>query len=349
MSIHLQQQPVAATAAAAGRQDDGEFFLSQAWRDVISAVYGYRTVMLAAESADGQSAYLPLSLVRSPLGGRHLISYPFSDYCPLVAPDAATANNLVDQAVALAKRMRAEYLELRTGANAVMAARPDFVAGDLYVRWLAPLSAGPDAVWKKVKKPVQRQVEKAQRSSVAVRFGTSREDMALYHRLHVRTRTRKHGMPAQPSRYFQKLWDSFGASGNVQVLFAEYEGQTIAGIVVLAAGGVARYAYGASDERFLQLAPNNLLMWTAMKWASERGYETFDFGRTARDNAGLMQFKRGWGATEHPIPYYYSPQMAGLASTSEHSWKYRLLTGAWRRLPLQVAAPLGGALYKYLG
>jgi hypothetical protein len=50
-----------------------------------------------------------------------------------------------------------------------------------------------------------------------------------------------------------------------------------------------------------------------------------------------------------PLPYYYYPRTAGLAATSERSWKYRLLTGCWRRLPLQVAAPLGGSLYKHLG
>jgi hypothetical protein len=62
-----------------------------------------------------------------------------------------------------------------------------------------------------------------------------------------------------------------------------------------------------------------------------------------------MRFKRQMGAIMEPLPYYYYPRTAGLAATSERSWKYRLLTGCWRRLPLQVAAPLGGSLYKHLG
>jgi len=220
----------------------------------------------------------------------------------LPADDAADTD-LIEQALALNARIRSRYLELRTGENALLAQRSDFVASDLYAQWTVSLADGPDAAWKKVKKSVQRQVEKASRAGVSVTFADSRDAMRRYHQLHLLTRTRKHGMPAQPLRYFNALWSAFAGDGTLQVLFAEHEGATIAGMVVLAHGGVARYAYGASDERYLHLAPNNLLMWTAIRWASEHGYKTFDFGRTARDNQGLMQFKRGWGATERPLTY----------------------------------------------
>jgi CelD/BcsL family acetyltransferase involved in cellulose biosynthesis len=323
--------------------------MREEWRELIARVYGYTPLTLTSKDSAGHTTgTLPLALVKSPLGGRHLIAFPFSDYCPLEAEDDAAATNLIEQALALNTRLRSHFLELRTGPSAILARHEDFVAGDLYVRWLLGLGAGAAAVWKKVKKPVQRQVEKAERSGVHVVFAQSRSDVDRYHQLHVRTRTRKHGMPAQPLRYFRALWDTFAGDGTLQVLLAEHEGTVIAGIVVLASGGTARYAYGASDERYLHLAPNNLLMWTAIRWASEQGYADFDFGRTARDNAGLMQFKRGWGATEEPLTYFYSPKQSGLAATPEHSWKYQLATSCWKRLPLAVAGPVGGALYRYL-
>jgi hypothetical protein len=62
-----------------------------------------------------------------------------------------------------------------------------------------------------------------------------------------------------------------------------------------------------------------------------------------------MEFKRGWGASEEPLTYYYYPHAAGLAATSERSWKYHALTACWRRLPLPVARVLGDHLYKQLG
>ena len=321
-----------------------------AWLGLIARVYGYSSVVLTTHDAAGRlTGRLPLCLMRSPLTGRRLVSLPFTDHAPLQAEDTASAAELIERATRLAREERVRYLELRTGPHAALATHSDFAASDLYVRWIAELEAGADAAWSRIKKPVQTQIKKARKLGVQVRRATERADMLAYYRLHLGTRTRKHGMPAQPVRYFLELWDTLAASGQAQVFLAEHEGQTIAGLVLLASGREAHYAYGASDERFLQLAPNNLLMWEAMVWACGAGYATFDFGRTARDNAGLMQFKRGWGTTMEPLTYYYSPRVAGLAATSEESRAYRLLTSGWRRLPLAVAGPLGGALYRHLG
>jgi CelD/BcsL family acetyltransferase involved in cellulose biosynthesis len=333
--------------------DPGDFFSREEWRNLISQVYGFRSAMLASrDDAGNVVAALPLALVRAPLGGRHLTAFPFSDSCPLPA-DRAAATDLIEQALALNACMRSRYLELRTGANDLLAQRSDFVASNRYAQWTVSLTGGPDAAWKNVKKSVQRQIEKATHAGLGVTFADSRDAMRRYHHLHLLSRTRTLGMPAQPLRYFNALWGSFAGDGTLQLLFAEHEGAVIAGMVVLAHGGVARYAGSASDERYLHLAPHNLLLWTAMRWASEHGYATFDLGRTARDNDDLMERQRGWGATEQPLTYYYAPASAAnrarLAAMPEHSRTYRLATSCWKRLPLALAGPLGGALYRHLG
>jgi FemAB-related protein (PEP-CTERM system-associated) len=326
------------------------FFTDERWLGLIETVYGFQVTQLEVRGAGGAlRGYLPVCALNSPLTGRRVVSLPFSDACPLFATDATAADDLLDQALALGRRHRARYVELRTGVSEMLAQRPDFVANDLYVRWRLPLDAGEDAVWSAVEKPVQRQVRKSRKMGVTIRFARERADMALYHRLHVGTRTGKHGMPAQPRAFFLELWDRFAADGTLQVLFAEHEGVPIAGMVLFAYGDTVRYAYGASEERFLHLAPNNLLMWESITWAANHGYQFFDMGRTARDNHGLMEFKRKWGATAEPLIYYYSPHVAGLASTSENSRTYQIMTACWKRLPLPVASVLGGMLYKHLG
>jgi CelD/BcsL family acetyltransferase involved in cellulose biosynthesis len=301
------------------------------------------------DAAGALTGLLPLFLMQSPFMGRRLVSLPFADVCVPLAVDDTATHELADQAIALAKAHRVRYLELRTGPSAVLAGRPDFAQSDIYVRWLVPLNRSLDAIWSAVRKPVQRQVKKAQKLGVQVRVAQHPDDMATYYRLHVQTRTRKHGMPVQPQHFFADLWETFAPSGTLRVLLAEHEGTVIAGMVLFASGTIVRYAYGASDARFLHLAPNNLLMWEAIAWASRQGYRTLDMGRTARDNGGLMEFKRGWGAVQEPLPYYYYPRVAGLAATTERSWKYHLLTTCWKRLPLALAESMGSRLYRHLG
>ncbi len=143
--------------------------------------------------------------MQSPLTGRRLVSLPFSDYCPLLAKDEASANELIDQAIQLAYHQKVLYLELRAGTNEVISKRSDLVETNLYVRWLLPLHADPGTIWPKIKKPVQHQVKKSQKLGVQVRVAQQREDVAQYYRLHLETRTKKHGMPAQPQRYFFEL------------------------------------------------------------------------------------------------------------------------------------------------
>lgn len=332
------------------QQTRDSLYYSQAWLDLISELYGYSIIPLTTTNSAGEiTGFLPLCSMQSPFTGRRLVALPFTDLCPLLAVDETSANALVDQAILLAQEQMVKYLELRAGVNDVLSKRSDLILGQLYVRWLISLANDPDSVWANLRKPIQRQVKKSQKLGVQVRVAQQREDVAQYYRLHLQTRCKKHGMPAQPQRYFYKLWDTFAASGSMQLLLAEYQGRTIAGMVLLASGATIRYSYGASDEQYLHLAPNDLLMWTAIKLGCTQGYRTFDMGRTACDNEGLMEFKRRWGAIREPLPYYYYPHVAGLASTSESSLKFRLLTSCWKRLPLTVAGALGGSLYKHLG
>ncbi len=331
-------------------QAKGTFSYIQSWLDLIIRLYGYSVYPLTTTNAEGKiTGFLPLCSMQSPLTSRRLVALPFTDLCPLLAEDEVDANALIDQAICLAQQQKVKYLELRSGANDVLAKRSELVEGNLYMRWLKLLSPDPDSMWSNLRKPIQRQVKKSQKLGVQVRIAQQRDEVAHYYRLHLQTRCKKHGMPAQPQRYFFELWDTFAESGAMQLLLAEYQGAVIAGMILLASGTTIRYAYGASDERYLNLAPNDLLMWTSIKLGCSLGYQTLDMGRTACDNEGLMEFKRRWGAIQDPLPYYYYPHMAGLASTAETSWKYRLLTSSWKKLPLEVAGPLGGYLYKHLG
>jgi FemAB-related protein (PEP-CTERM system-associated) len=333
-----------------GNQAKNSFYYDQRWLEILTTFYGYRITRLTTTNEEGQiTGFLPLCFVNSPLTGRRLVSLPFSDQCPLLAVDETSANHLIEQAIRLARQHKVKYLELRAGANEQLARCPDLTESNLYVNWVIPLSERPEDMWSKLRKPVQRQIKKSQKDEVHIRVADKPEDMALYYNMHLQTRAKKHGMPVQSRKYFSTLWDTFAPSGTLRLLLAEYEGNTIAGIILFTSGTTLHYSYGASDEKYLKLAPNNLLFWEVITWGCEHGYKAFDLGRTARDNEGLMEFKRRWGATQEPLPYYYYPQTAGLASTSESSRKFRLLTTAWRRLPLGITAPLGGWLYKHMG
>lgn len=340
----------APSGTATERRMAYEFAFQGAWLELLSSLYGYRILHLAALDSRAQlTGYLPLAVISSVLTGKRIVSLPFADYVPILAADEDALGDLLDQSVHLAGLERARYLELRTGQHPVLERRPELSASRLYVRYLLPLTSDVDSVLARVKSRTRGQIRKAMRDGVQVRWGLERRDIRLFYQLHLQTRTRKHGMPTQPLAYFLALWDAFAASGQIRLLLGEYKGNCIAAAILQLAGGTVRPSYVASDQRYLDLNATRMMEWEAIAWACENGYEIWDFGRTARDNEGLKQYKRSWGTTEDDLTYYYFPQAAGLAATSESSRKYHVLTAAWRHLPLPLAGMLGERLYRHLG
>lgn len=326
------------------------FYCDPAWLDLITSLYGYTLIPLTTTNSSGRvTGFLPLCYLQSPLTGRRLVSLPFSDHCPLLAKDEGSANDLIDQAIWLAKKKQVRYLELRVGQNETLVRRDDLITANLYANWLVQLGPDLNALYKGLHQGARRKIKKARSQGVRVRIAERREDMREYYRLHLLTRTKRHGMPSQPLAYFLRLWDTFAPSSQIHLELAEYEGKIVAAHITTFSGKIARYMYGASDERYQSLGAGYLLTWEEIAWGCQHGYQQLDLGRTAYANPGLIQYKRSWGAVEEPIPYYYYPAMQGLSATPESSRKYQFITQCWRLLPLQVSAPLGGLLYRHLG
>jgi hypothetical protein len=151
-------------------------YYTSAWLDLITEIYGYSPIALTSTNPSGQvTGSLPLCFIQSPVTGRRLVSLPFSDHCPLLAADEASANDLVDQAIRLAQEQSVRYLELRTGVNDVLAKRTNLVAGDLYVLWIKPLVDDTDAIWRSTHRSVRQRMKKAHRRCVQVQMAESRE------------------------------------------------------------------------------------------------------------------------------------------------------------------------------
>jgi lipid II:glycine glycyltransferase (peptidoglycan interpeptide bridge formation enzyme) len=137
-------------------------------------------------------------------------------------------------------------------------------------------------------------------------IGRSSDDLETFYRLHLETR-RRQGVPVQPKRFLQSLWTHVIAEGLGFLVLAQLRGRPIAGALFLSWNGNLIYKFGASDPRFWELRPNNLVMWAAINWGCEQGYRQLDFGRSELENRGLRDFKSRWGAQELLLMYAHLP------------------------------------------
>jgi lipid II:glycine glycyltransferase (peptidoglycan interpeptide bridge formation enzyme) len=120
-------------------------------------------------------------------------------------------------------------------------------------------------------------------------------------------------------------------------------------LITLGFGRTLAAAYIGSDEAFRSYRVHQLLFWKAMEMGCHRGYQDFDFLRTAKSNQSLRYFKQRWNAVEVDLNYLYYPEIRGTASTVEESAKYMLMTRILKRSPAFVGRLAGRVLYPHLG
>jgi CelD/BcsL family acetyltransferase involved in cellulose biosynthesis len=280
--------------------------------------------------------------VVSPLTGRRGVSLPFTDLCPLLAADEESAHQLLDQALVLGRERGWRYLELRGLPSALRDLSPSvtFLSHELDLRkGLEALEAGLDP-------SVRRAIRKAEQAGVEIEFTHSAQAMQTYFRLHSLTRKR-HGLPPQPARFFDVLGQQAIATGSGFIAIARWMGQPVAGAIFLHSGRRAIYKYGASDDAFQNLRPNNLLFWAAIRECDRLGVESLHFGRSSAGNEGLCRFKRSFGAVEKPLLYarYHFGRAAWVRTPDRAQGP---ANGLFRLLPLGMLRGLGRLLYPHL-
>jgi CelD/BcsL family acetyltransferase involved in cellulose biosynthesis len=281
-------------------------FHHPAWASLLAQCYGFRGFALL----DGEAGLPVLDVGR----GR-LVSLPFTDAC---AP-------LGDFRAAVPR------LEVR-------AALPGLPASVRGVVHRLALSDDLDAVRRGFRSQMRRNVARAEREGVVVRAAETRADLLdVFYGLHLRTRHRQ-GVPVQPRRFFRLLWEDLHEHGLGTTLIALAGTTPVAAAVFLHWNGTTVYKFGASDPAYWSLRPNNLLFWEAIRAACARGDRSFDFGRTELENAGLREFKSGWGAVEEPLVYTNAGGEGRVA---------RALAPAIRRAPLWLCRALGETAYRY--
>ncbi len=316
-------------------------FHCPAWTRLVADCYGFRASALVLTDTGGQTvAGLPLVRVRAPLRGERAICLPFTDNCgPLCASS--------DFMTPLAEAAASWHNGLPMAVRAPLPEVAGWLRHEVAILHTLRLAADPESVFRTFKRTqVQQPIGRAERQGVVVRRAESFADLRLYYELHTQTR-RRLGTPVQPLRFFRLLWERILSTGLGFAQLAFHEGRAIAGAVFLAWNGTVVYKYSASDSAFWRLRPNNLVLWSAIRWGCTNGFRVFDFGRTDFDNPGLRDFKDGWGTRAEPLVYSTLGLQARAARPVVPSQAAHMVSAFIRRSPPWVCRTLGELLYRY--
>jgi lipid II:glycine glycyltransferase (peptidoglycan interpeptide bridge formation enzyme) len=280
--------------------------------------------------------------VKSFLTGKRGVSLPFTDQCPPISNDPVNLEETLNRVIEYGKTAKWKHIDLR-GNN-------DYFNGkstsNSFYRHSLNLFQGKEEIFSGFRDSTKGNIRKAIREDVDIRICNSLDSVKEFFRLQCQTR-KYHGLPPQPRSFFKRIFEHVVDANKGFVLLALYHNKVIAGGVFFHFGNKAIYKYGASDRNYLNLRPNNLIMWQAIEWFAENGFKQFSFGRTEQGNDGLLQFKRGWGAKEKKLNYYkydlkqdcFVSEKPGVKSS------YNL----FKMMPLPLLKFTGNILYRHVG
>lgn len=173
-----------------------------------------------------------------------------------------------------------------------------------------PIDQDEDDLLAAMKQKTRYNVHLAEKKGIQVRIAN---DLDVFQKMMMVTGKRD-GIGVHVQSYYQKAYDLFHPSGKCDLLFAYYEGQPIAGLMLFLQGKTAWYLYGASTEVERNRMPTYLLQWEAIRWAKSKGCTEYDlWGIPDQDEDdlekaftakasheglwGVYRFKRGFGGS----------------------------------------------------
>ncbi len=326
---------------------DASVFHSTGWLEALRRTYGYEPLVVTTSGEDEPlTNSILLCKVRSSVTGSRLVSLPFSDHCEPLVDNRRELEVLLAFLKTGIKYGRYRYLEIRPLRASNSAILSTCLERD-ETNCIHHLDLNPslDELFRKFHKScVQRKIQKAERAGLLYEQGRSEELLSKFYKLLLLTR-RRHKLPPQSKSWFRNVVDCLGDKVKIRVV-SKY-GQPVASIITTQFRDTAVYKYGCSDAHYHHIGGTFLLMWRAIQDAKASGASCFDFGRSERDNEGLVTFKAHWGSTESPLPYVRYP--AGMTTTAQSDWKMRVIQKMCPYLPDPLFERLGGLLYKHIG
>src|SRR5215472_4218692 len=258
------------------------FFHLTGWKRVIEKTFGFKARYLYCERQGKITGVAPFFDFSNWLVGRCLVSLPLAAYGGILAEDAASEQVLLEESKCLARSASVDYLELRHRDGGLL---NEFHSNSLYVTFDTQLFPDREANLQRLPKDTRYMIRKAEKGGLRTYFGT--EQLDVFYDLFAQS-VQRLGTPVFPSTLFRNLVDEFP---NHSQLLLVYKGpQAVTGVLsFFFRDTILPYYAGASPEAN-RLAANNFMYSELINWAGQRGFRTFDFGRSKK-GTGSFAFK----------------------------------------------------------
>lgn len=311
------------------------------WRHILSKAFGKRWYLLAALEGNNIRAGLPLVHMKSWLFGNFLVSMPYVNYGGLLTEDEQFAEPILQRTIELGRQLGVRHIELRHLENIY----PHLPTRQEKVSMLLSLPETAQELMQNFKSKLRSQIRKGEKNGLGVEIG-SLELLEDFYTVFAHN-MRALGTPVYGRELFRSILEAFPDSARLVVVTGEHQ-QPLAAGFLLGYRDRLEIPWASSLRAYNHLQSNMWLYWNCLKYACERGYRFFDFGRSTVGGR-TFKFKKQWGA--QPVNHYWHYCLIKgreMPFLNLQNPKLRLATYVWQCLPLSVTRLMGPAIVKHL-
>lgn len=314
------------------RFEGATFFHRIGWKNVVEKTYHHKAYYLFTEDDAGEiTGVLPLFFIKSLIFGQKLVSLPFAPYGGVCAADESAAASLVAEAITRSESLGKKYIELRSFNERPY---PGFSCMRGYSTFIMDVHQDEKELWQNIGKKNRNMIRKGVKSGLIYRWREERSALSEFYEVYTENISAM-GTPAHGFDFFKAVYDQF--PGDIAIAEVTLRNEPIASLLLLYFKERMISGWGGSLPDTLAYAPNNFLYWNSLLAARQKGYTFFDFGRSL-EGTGNYHFKRHWGATEHPLTYWYYP---GDRDIRPPQGQYEFFARVWKHVPVSINRRIG--------
>jgi serine/alanine adding enzyme len=324
----------------ATESDEATCYHLIAWKDIIEKSFGHKTFYILAEDCEQTiRGILPLVRLKSFFFGHFMVSLPFFNYGGICADDDNIRDRLLQKAVQLSQEDGATHIELRhTSALDGLQAKTAKVSMRL------GLPHRNEELWDSFSPKLRSQIRRPSKEGMYTNIGREEELQSFY--TVFSNNMRDLGTPVYSKEFFRNIMKEFPTAWICTVYTRT--GRAVASGFLVGFKGILEIPWASSLQQYNRYSPNMLLYWSALMFACEKGFSTFDFGRSTHGE-GTYKFKEQWGAKPVQLYWHYWLKNGqALPELNPRNTKYRMAIYCWKKLPLSLTKLIGPTIVKNL-
>ena len=312
------------------------------WKGVIEKSFGQSTWYLLSEDEEKRiNGILPLVQLKSSFFGNYVVSLPYFNYGGVCADSIEIGRQLIEQAISRAQAANARHIELRHThpTNNGLQVKTSKISMRL------ALTQSSDELWKSLPSKLRSQVQRPIKEGMYAKLGRE-EHLDDFYAIFAEN-MRDLGTPVYSKEFFRNILRIFPESSWICIVYST-TGQPVAAGFIVGFKDIMEIPWASSLRNYNRYSPNMLLYWSVLKLSCEKGFGSFDFGRST-PGEGTYRFKEQWGA--EPVQLYWHYWLKNgqtLPELNPHNPKYRLAINIWKKLPISLTKLIGPVIVKNL-